>query len=105
MDFAVSNIGDRASLVMNATQRAGHFVNVRLTACQGARDAQNLRGHDQAAYDHLPFHAPSRPRSQQHRTTLRPRRADEEIQGGLHSIDCSSQVKASIDGGLTHDQM
>ena len=39
MDFAVSNVGHRASLVMNVTQGAGHFINVRLTALQGGRDA------------------------------------------------------------------
>ncbi|MDZ4683608.1 MAG: FG-GAP-like repeat-containing protein [Planctomycetaceae bacterium] len=39
MDFAVSNIGDRASLVLNTTGQAGHRIAVRLTARQGARDA------------------------------------------------------------------
>ncbi len=39
MDFAVSNVGDRASLVMNVTQGAGHFISVRLTARLGGRDA------------------------------------------------------------------
>ena len=39
MDFAVSNVGDRASLVMNVTRGAGHFVTVRLTARVGGRDA------------------------------------------------------------------
>jgi tetratricopeptide (TPR) repeat protein len=38
-DFAVSNIGDRASLVSNASQGAGHFLNVRLHATRTARDA------------------------------------------------------------------
>ena len=39
MDFAVSNISDPASLVINATQGAGHYISVRLKARHGARDA------------------------------------------------------------------
>jgi tetratricopeptide (TPR) repeat protein len=39
MDFAVSNVGDRASLVMNVTKGAGHFLSVRLAARHGGRDA------------------------------------------------------------------
>ena len=39
MDFAVSNIGERASLVMNKSTGTGHFVSVRLTARHGSRDA------------------------------------------------------------------
>ncbi|MDQ3329662.1 MAG: FG-GAP-like repeat-containing protein [Planctomycetota bacterium] len=39
MDFAVSNIGDKASLVANRSTETGHFVNVRLHATRTARDA------------------------------------------------------------------
>src|SRR5207302_7471344 len=39
MDFVVSNIGDKASLVTNISTDTGHFLNVRLHACQTARDA------------------------------------------------------------------
>jgi len=39
MDFAVSNIGDRASLVTNRSQRVVHFLNVKLHARLTARDA------------------------------------------------------------------
>jgi tetratricopeptide (TPR) repeat protein len=39
MDFVVSNIGDRASLVTNVTTGGGHFLNVRLHARRTARDA------------------------------------------------------------------
>jgi tetratricopeptide (TPR) repeat protein len=39
MDFAVSNIGDRASLVTNVTHPVGHYFNVRLHARMTARDA------------------------------------------------------------------
>jgi hypothetical protein len=39
MDFAVSNIGDRASLVTNESTGIGHFLNVRLHATRTARDA------------------------------------------------------------------
>ncbi len=39
MDFVASNIGDPASLVINATQGAGAFVGVRLSARHSARDA------------------------------------------------------------------
>jgi tetratricopeptide (TPR) repeat protein/diadenosine tetraphosphatase ApaH/serine/threonine PP2A family protein phosphatase len=43
MDFAVSNIGDRASLVTNFSQPAGQFLNVRLHARTTARDAIGSR--------------------------------------------------------------
>ena len=43
MDFAVSNIEERASLVNNTTRGAGHFVNVRLIATTTARDAIGTR--------------------------------------------------------------
>lgn len=43
MDFAVSNIGDRASLLTNASESVGHFVNVRLHATRTARDAIGTR--------------------------------------------------------------
>lgn len=43
MDFAVSNIRDRVSLVTNTTRGAGHFVNVRLVATTTARDAIGTR--------------------------------------------------------------
>mgnify|MGYP000097277070 CR=1 FL=1 len=43
MDFAVSNIGDRASLLTNASESVGHFVNVRLHATGTARDAIGTR--------------------------------------------------------------
>lgn len=39
MDFAVSNIGHPASLVINETRAAGQFVGVRLSATRTARDA------------------------------------------------------------------
>jgi hypothetical protein len=39
MDFVVSNINDRASLLTNRTRESGHFVNVRLCATTTARDA------------------------------------------------------------------
>jgi tetratricopeptide (TPR) repeat protein len=39
MDFAVSNIGDRASLVTNQTTKGGRFLNLRLHARETARDA------------------------------------------------------------------
>jgi tetratricopeptide (TPR) repeat protein len=39
MDFAVSNIGERAALVTNVTVGAGHYLNVRLNARHTARDA------------------------------------------------------------------
>lgn len=39
MDFVVSNILDRASLVTNITQDVGRFLNVRLRATTTARDA------------------------------------------------------------------
>lgn len=39
MDFAVSNIGDVASLVLNRTSGAGHWISVRLVATMGERDA------------------------------------------------------------------
>lgn len=39
MDFAVSNIGQRASLVTNESTDVGHFLNVRLHAATTARDA------------------------------------------------------------------
>ncbi len=39
MDFVVSNVGDRASLVLNTTTRAGQFIAVRLVAQDRARDA------------------------------------------------------------------
>lgn len=39
MDFVVSNIGDRVSLVTNRSTGCGHFVNVRLHGTAGARDA------------------------------------------------------------------
>lgn len=39
MDFVVSSIGSRASLVTNQTEDGGHFVNVRLHATRTARDA------------------------------------------------------------------
>lgn len=39
MDFVVSNIGDRASLVTNQTADAGRYLNVRLHAVATARDA------------------------------------------------------------------
>ncbi|MFG0333717.1 MAG: CRTAC1 family protein, partial [Maioricimonas sp. JB049] len=43
MDFAVSNIGDRASLMTNTSESVGHFVNVRLHATATARDAIGTR--------------------------------------------------------------
>lgn len=39
MDFVVSNIGDRASLVTNQSTGTGHFLNLRLHATATARDA------------------------------------------------------------------
>lgn len=39
MDFAVSSIGQRASLVTNTTSNVGHYLNVRLVATASARDA------------------------------------------------------------------
>lgn len=39
MDFAVSHIGERASLVTNQSTGCGHFLNVRLHATTTARDA------------------------------------------------------------------
>jgi hypothetical protein len=39
MDFVVSNIGDRASLVTNQSEGVGRFLNVRLHGTIGARDA------------------------------------------------------------------
>ena len=39
MDFAVSNIAEPASLVLNSTEGAGHFLTVRLVASRSARDA------------------------------------------------------------------
>lgn len=39
MDFVVSNIGSRASLVTNQSTDVGHFLNVRLHARATARDA------------------------------------------------------------------
>lgn len=39
MDFVVSNIGERASLVTNESTGTGHFLNVRLHATRTARDA------------------------------------------------------------------
>jgi tetratricopeptide (TPR) repeat protein len=38
-DFAVSNIGDRASLVLNTSPQVGHAVTIRLVARQTSRDA------------------------------------------------------------------
>ncbi len=43
MDFAVSNMRDRVSLVTNTTRSAGHFVNVRMVATETARDAIGAR--------------------------------------------------------------
>ncbi|QDU36339.1 ASPIC and UnbV [Maioricimonas rarisocia] len=43
MDFAVSNIGDRASLMTNASESVGHFLNIRLHATATARDAFGTR--------------------------------------------------------------
>jgi len=43
MDFAVSNMNDRAALVTNSTEGAGHFLNVRLHATSTARDAIGSR--------------------------------------------------------------
>ncbi len=43
MDFAVSNMRERASLVTNTTRGAGHYVNVRLIAITTARDAIGTR--------------------------------------------------------------
>ncbi len=39
MDFVVSNIGTRASLVTNRSQSVGNFLNVRLHGTTSARDA------------------------------------------------------------------
>jgi tetratricopeptide (TPR) repeat protein len=39
MDFVVSNIGERASLVTNLSEGVGRFLNVRLHATRTARDA------------------------------------------------------------------
>lgn len=39
MDFVVSNIGDRASLVTNQSRASGHFLNIRLHATTTSRDA------------------------------------------------------------------
>jgi len=43
MDFAVSSIDARASLVINQTSKPGHFLNVRLVARNSARDAIGAR--------------------------------------------------------------
>ena len=39
MDFVVSNIGDRASVVTNDSMDRGHFINVQLRATGSQRDA------------------------------------------------------------------
>jgi len=39
MDFAVSNMNERCSLVINTTSKPGRYVSVRLTATRSARDA------------------------------------------------------------------
>ena len=39
MDFVVSNVGDRASLVANESADVGRFLNVRVQGTTGARDA------------------------------------------------------------------
>ena len=39
LDFAVSNMGDRVSLVLNATRSPGHYLSVRIVANATARDA------------------------------------------------------------------
>jgi hypothetical protein len=39
MDFAVSNMGQPASLVLNRTRNAGHHVSLRLIGTASARDA------------------------------------------------------------------
>lgn len=43
MDFAVSSLDARASLVINRTSKAGHFLNLRLVALNSARDAIGAR--------------------------------------------------------------
>ncbi len=102
MDFAVSSIDARASLVINRTSKLGHFLNVRLVARNSARDAIGLASQSELLKDLDTRSAGGRWLHGLQRTprTIRARHADGTQRGpdrmalGDDLPDCSSACRS-----------